>query len=83
MQKCFQILQNRKLRTVFLQKREAKRVPVLAQWLMNPTIIHEHGGFIPGLAQWIKGSSIDMSCGVVHKHGLDPALLWLWYSRKK
>ena len=20
-----------------------------------------------------------MSCGVGHRHGLDPALLWLWY----
>ena len=20
-----------------------------------------------------------MSCGVVHRHGLDPTLLWLWY----
>ena len=24
------------------------------------------------------GSGIAMSCGVVCRHGLDPALLWLW-----
>ena len=29
-------------------------VPVVAQWLMNPTRNDEVVGLIPGLAQWVK-----------------------------
>ena len=29
-------------------------VPVVAQWLTNPTRNHEVLGVIPGLAQWVK-----------------------------
>ena len=50
------------------EKREPQRtrkyprvgVPILAQWLMNPTSIWEEESSIPGMAQWAK----------------DPALLW-------
>ena len=45
---------------------------------MNPTIIHENGVSIPGLAQLVKGSTVALSCSVGHRHSSDLALLWLW-----
>ena len=44
------------------------RVPVVAQWLANPTRSRVVASSIPGLA---------MSCGVGRRCALDLALLWL------
>ena len=45
---------------------------------MNPTSIHGDVGSIPGLTQWVGDPSLPVDCGVGCRHGLDPALLWLW-----
>ena len=47
-------------------------VPIVAQQLMNLTSIHEDMGLILGL------SGLRSRCGVGHRCGLDPMLLWLW-----
>ena len=38
-------------------------IPMVAQQVKNPTSIHEDGGLIPGLAQWVR----------------DLPLPWLWH----
>ena len=35
-------------------KNPAAEVPVMAQWLTNPTRNHEVVGSVPGLPQWVK-----------------------------
>ena len=48
--------------------------------MVNVPNTYEDMGSIPGPAQWAKDSfGMAVSCGVGHRHGLDPELLWLWH----
>ena len=33
-------------------------VPIMAQWLTNPTSIYEDTATIPGLTQWVKDQAL-------------------------
>ena len=46
--------------------------------IKNPTSIHEDGGLIPDLAQWVERFGVAVSCSVGHRCGPDLVLLWLW-----
>ena len=42
----------------FHLKNDGFGVPVVVQWLMNPTRNHEVVGSIPGLAQWVEDPAL-------------------------
>ena len=54
------------------------KFPLWLSVVLGPTNILEDAGSIPSLAQWVKGSGTAVICGIGHRHGSDPALLWLW-----
>ena len=52
---CTNIFLGQSPKAIQIQAKISKwGVPVVAQWLMNPTRNDEVVGLIPGLAQWIK-----------------------------
>ena len=52
-----QIFQNL-FKLKYYQFKVIRGVPVVAQWLMNPTRNHEVAGLVPGLAQWVNNLAL-------------------------
>ena len=50
----------------------------MAQWLMNLTRNHEAAVQSLALLSGLRIPHCCELCGVSHRHGSDPALLWLW-----
>jgi len=50
----------RKLGEVQIRK-EGGGVPVMAQWLTNPTRNHDVAGSIPGLTRWVKDPALPVT----------------------
>ena len=48
----------------------------MAHQVTNSIRSHEYMGSIPGLAQWVKGFSIAVSCGIGRRRSSDLELLW-------
>ena len=43
---------------LFLRSKNIWGVPVVAQWLTNPTRNHEVAGSVPALAQWVNDPAL-------------------------
>ena len=47
-----------KIYMVHHKNKTSQGVPVVAQWLTNPTRNHEVVGSVPALAQWVKDPAL-------------------------
>ena len=55
-----------------LSETESWGVPIVAQWVKNPTSTHEDVGSMPGLAQWVKDPALPQNA----VQAADRA--WIW-----
>ena len=51
-------LKPQRLINIHIKRIYRSRVPVVAQWLTNPTRNHEVAGSVPALAQWVNDPAL-------------------------
>ena len=56
-----------------------KGIPIMAQWVKNPTSLREDMGSIPSLAQWIKDPALLQAAVQTADVAGIWVLLWLWH----
>ena len=54
----FEEFQSERSALTALNRKHTRGVPIVAQWLTNPTRNHKFAGSVPALAQWVKDPAL-------------------------
>ena len=52
------LIKYQEIKSIYIKITVLQGVPVVAQWLTNPTRNHELAGLVPALAQWVDDAAL-------------------------